>query len=104
MLVCDLLNDGRIIDRAFYKSGTLHIVLTDAVRLVSETDTEITVTADSYVHIVELDGEFVFDDNYFSLLPGEKRTVSFRPSFENMGSTLEVSGYALEMCCDIAYG
>lgn len=35
----------------------------------------------------------VFEDNYFSLLPGEQRTVSFRRSSQAQSKSLEVSGY-----------
>ena len=36
------------------------------------------VSADTYVHAVELEGEAVFSDNCFSLLPGESRKVAVR--------------------------
>ena len=35
----------------------------------------VTLRAGKYVHAVSLDGEAEFDDNFFSLLPGERRTV-----------------------------
>ena len=35
------------------------------------------VEAEEYVHAVALEGNAVFHDNYFSLLPGQRRTVSF---------------------------
>ncbi len=93
MLICDVTSEGKLIDRSFYKSGTLPIVPTDAVKIVSRTENTITVTADEYVHAVELEGEFVFDDNYFSLLPNEQRTVTFRPSSDALSDTIVVSGY-----------
>lgn len=96
MLICDVTSDGTLIDRAFYKSGTLPIVPTNAVKVVSRTENTITVTADEYVHAVELDGEFVFDDNYFSLLPDEKRTVTFRQSSEAKSNEISVSGYTVD--------
>lgn len=97
MLVCNVTSEGKLIDRAFYKAGTLPIVPTDAVKIVSRTENTITVTADEYVHAVELEGEFVFDDNYFSLMPNEQRTVTFRPSSDALSDTVNVSGYTVEL-------
>ena len=97
LLVCDVLCDGELIDRAFYKSGTLPMVPADCVSVVSKTENSITVTADKYVHAVELDGEYVFEDNYFSLLPGEKRTVMFHRSFDSKSDSIEVSGYTVAL-------
>lgn len=97
LLICNLTSDGKLVDRAFYKSGTLPVVPTDSVRVVSKTENSITVTADKYVHAVELEGEFVFEDNYFSLLPGESRTVMFRRSFEAQSDSITVSGYTVAL-------
>lgn len=97
VLVCDVISDGNLVDRAFYKSGTLPIVPTDAVKVVSRTEKTVTVTADKYVHAVELEGEFVFDDNYFSLLPNEQRTVTLRPAAQAESDDLQVVGYTVAM-------
>ena len=45
---------------------------------------------------VELEGEFVFEDNYFSLLPGERRTVHFRPAENAQSTELSVAGYTVK--------
>ena len=47
-------------------------------RVLSAGEDFVTLEADEYVHAVSLDGEAFFEDNFFSLLPGEKRTVRFR--------------------------
>lgn len=39
-----------------------------------------TLHAEKYIHAVMLDGDFIFDDNCFSMLPVETRTVKFRRS------------------------
>ena len=96
LIICDVTSEGRLLDRAFYKSGTLPMTSTDAVKVVSQTENTITVTAERYVHAVELDGEFIFEDNCFSLLPDEKRTVVFRPCYGAENDNIEVSGYTLE--------
>ena len=98
MLICDVTSNGEFLDRAFYKKGTLPIVPTDAVKVVSRDENTVTVTADKYVHAVELEGEFVFDDNYFSLLPGEQRTVTFRRSYEaKENNGVIVNGYTINL-------
>ncbi|MEK0317064.1 beta-mannosidase [Cohnella sp. 56] len=38
----------------------------------------VTVTSDRYAKAVLLHGAFVFADNYFDLLPGERRTIEYR--------------------------
>lgn len=97
LFICNLTSDGKLVDRAFYKSGTLPMVPADCISVVSKTENSITVTADKYVHAVELEGEFVFEDNYFSLLPGESRTVMFRRSFDAQSDSIEVSGYTVAL-------
>ncbi|MBO5421856.1 MAG: hypothetical protein J6A67_07930 [Clostridia bacterium] len=91
VLVCDA-----DCDRAFYKSGALNIVPTDAVQVVAQSSDSITLRAKSYVHAVELEGEFVFEDNYFSLLPNEERTVTFRRTEDSSSEELTVTGYTIK--------
>ena len=81
LIVCDLSYDGKK-DRCFYRHGTLLLRTTDAVRVISRSSDEIILSADSYVHVVEFEGQFTFEDNYFSLLPSEVKRVSLQ-NFEN---------------------
>ncbi len=37
----------------------------------------LTIRAEKYIHALALDGDCVFEDNFFSMLPGEERTVHF---------------------------
>lgn len=92
ILICDA-SDGTETDRAFYKDGKLNIISTDAVHIVSKEKNSITLKADKYVHAVELEGDFVFEDNYFSLLAGEQRTVAFRPVSESENDFIKIEGY-----------
>lgn len=94
ILICDL--NGTITDRAFYKKGKLPLTAVNTVRVLSQQENRVTVTADSYVHAVRLEGGFVFEENYFSLLPGEQKTVCFSKAagFENV--PLTVTGYTLK--------
>lgn len=93
-LICDALCDSEH-SRAFFKDGALNIKPTSCVKVVSQDKNSITVTADSYVHAVELEGEYVFSDNYFSLLPNEQRTVTFEPTVDAKTTEISVDGYTL---------
>ena len=75
LIVCDLeYSDGN--DRCFYKHGALHMVSCDKeIRVISKSNDSVTLTAKTYVHAVELEGEYMFEDNYFSMLPGETKTI-----------------------------
>ena len=94
MLICDAVCGERF-DRAFYREGILPIVPCEGLAVTRE-EGRITVTAQSYVHAVELEGEFVFEDNYFSLLPGESRTVAYRPVEDAKTNDLTVTGYTVK--------
>ena len=37
-----------------------------------------TLKANKYAHIVELCGDAVFEDNYFPMLPGEEKNITFK--------------------------
>lgn len=93
VLVCSL--NGDCPDRTFYKTGNLKMEPTGAVQVVAQTANSVTVAADCYVHAVRLEGGFVFSDNFFSLLPGERKTVALEaaPGFEQ--EPLTVTGYSL---------
>lgn len=77
MAICDITFDG-IKDRCFYKDGALPLTQTDGVKIVKQTKSEITLKATQYVHAVQLEGNFVCSDNYFSMLSGEEITLSYR--------------------------
>lgn len=71
ILVCELANQ----DRGFYKKGNLAFTLADAPQVTAVTENTITLKAEKYTHIVQLEGNCEFEDNYFSMLPGEERMV-----------------------------
>lgn len=75
VVVCDLEYDGGS-DRCFYKDGALRLVRCDELlRVLSISDGEVVLRADGYIHAVELEGECMPEDNCFSMLEGETRTV-----------------------------
>ena len=45
--------------------------------IAAATADSLTIRAEKYIHALVLDGDCVFDDNFFSMLPGEERTVRF---------------------------
>ena len=93
IIICDLQNE-EIQDRCFYKEGKLELIKTDRLRIVQKTEDSVTVEAQGYVHAAALEGNAVFGDSYFSLLPGQRRTVSFTCV---QGETPEITciGYTL---------
>ena len=90
MLICEAVC-GEYRDRTFWRAGNLPLVPC-SIQWERTGDT-ITVWAEDYVHAVELEGEYIFEDNYFSLLPGEKRTVACCACGED--ETITVQGYTV---------
>ena len=77
--VFDVKNDkGDLICRTFYRDGALPLEKTDAFRIVSQDDNSVTVEASKLLVSVFLDGDYVFDDSCFMMLPGEVRKISFK--------------------------
>lgn len=74
-------------DRTFYQKGKLALYPA-AVQFVHLPDLHaIEVSADAYIHAVELEGDAVFEDSCFSLLPGETRRIAYN-SAENTPVTV----------------
>ena len=84
-----------VYDRAFYRKGALNLKKADGVTVKKKTDNSITLYSDKYIHAVELEGGYIFDDNCFSLLPGEERTVGFRKASDSYDDSLTVTAYTL---------
>ena len=87
LLICDVEFNG-ITDRCFYKDGILPLSKCDGVEIVSVTDSAVTLRANKYVHVVYLEGDYVFSNNYFSMLNGEEITLTYRKASINKNSTL----------------
>ncbi|MBE6762196.1 MAG: hypothetical protein E7551_07905 [Ruminococcaceae bacterium] len=95
VLIAELNADGECY-RTFFREGNLPIVPTDAVKILRKTDHSITLTAESYVHAVELEGEYIFNDNYFSLMPGETREISFRKTKLHQSDEINLTAYTVK--------
>lgn len=97
LLAGELCENGRMIDRAFYMDGALKLYpCQEAVSYEMVDDSNIKVTAGSYVHALEIEGAAVFDDNYFSLLPGETKTVSCIKKHSDFTLPLSVKAYTVK--------
>ena len=70
------------------------MVKADGLHIVEQTKNSVTVEATEYVHAVVLEGNGVFSDSYFSLLPGERRTISFTPT-QGEESQITCVGYTI---------
>ena len=94
ILVCEIKGEG-ICDRSFYKRGDLKIEPSDAFTVISRTEDSITVRANKYIHALELEGEQIYEDNYFSLLPGESRRISFSRVSDAASDEIAVKAYTI---------
>lgn len=79
LLVLDLdWREGK--DRAWFYPGMPWFMAPPPVTLkVKPVDGGVLVKAAGYARVVTLDGDAVFSDNYFDLLAGEERLISYRP-------------------------
>ena len=66
---------GEIFQRTWYKEGLPLLEKTEGISY-KECEGGVEVSAERYLHVVEIDGIGSVSDNYFSLIPGEKRLIS----------------------------
>ena len=95
VMLAELNVDGKIY-RTFYREGNLPIIPCDEVKITKQTENTITLTAKKYLHAVELEGEYVFDDNYFSMLPGESKTLTFKKARLHQNDSITLTAYTLK--------
>jgi hypothetical protein len=83
VVVCDA-DFGDYSDRSFYAYDRLFIKdCSEEIEIVDFDIDSVTIKANSYIHAVELEGECLFSDNYFSLMAGEEKTVTWEQLGEN---------------------
>lgn len=88
---------GSYTDRAFYNHGKPLIApCPDALKVVSRDDGSITLKALSYIHAVELEGDCLFSDDYFSMMPGEEKTVTWKKLKPLDDDSFTVTAYTLK--------
>lgn len=94
VLVCDVASpEGR--DRSMYYAGMPRDMnLPPAGLRVSgareKSGGTITVTTENYARVVCFDAEADFSDNYFDLLPGEEKTITWRAVHESVPERIQV--------------
>jgi len=95
LYVCEITSSfGK--SRSFFREGKPRIVPSQAeLRILEQTERSITLHADTYLHAVELEGDFVFEDNFFQMLPKETKTIRFRPIEGSNGSPIRLCSYTL---------
>ena len=86
-VICDVHFEDTV-DRCFYKEGSLPLEKSDRFEVLRQDEQSITVRGTAYLHAVVLEGEYIFSDNYFSLLPGEEKTVTYRKATGNAAPAL----------------
>lgn len=91
VLLCDLSTPEHR-DRAVWMDSVPAALRLPKTRVdVRErTENNIVLRAESYTHAVVLEGEYVFSDNGFILLPDEEKTVTFRPALVHEEDTITV--------------
>ena len=57
----------------------------------------VTLLAHEYAHAVELEGEAVFEENGFSMLKGEKKTVGYRYLCDHTCKDICAQAYTLSI-------
>ena len=95
VLLCDIKGERKG-DRAFYCRGALEICPAEIDVDIDKENGLIKVTAkEKYIHSVVISGNLIFDDNCFSLLPYESRTVSYRRVEPYIDDCLSFEAYTL---------
>ena len=94
LAVVDVESEGEIY-RSYYKSGKLEIERNDDFEIVSMDESSVTVRARGYLQAVELEGDYIFSDNYFTMLEGEEKTVTFE-KFSDNAKGVTVKSYTLK--------
>ncbi|MBR7132248.1 MAG: hypothetical protein IKD04_01805 [Clostridia bacterium] len=96
LVICCIDANGAC-DSSFYKDGKLEITdCTADLKPVSRTEESVTLSTDRYIHAVELEGDYIFSENYFSLLPGEEKTVTFKRLATFEDSEIAITAYTLK--------
>ena len=89
MLVAEI-RCGDMFQRTWYKEGAPQLEKATGL-IFTEYEDGIEVSAERYVHVVEIEGVCSVSDNYFSMLPGEKRLISYDKTEQKRN--IYVNGY-----------
>ncbi len=95
VLVCEVSSIAGI-DRSYWFPARPQDVNYEPVSLkVSQTKDynsgSVSITADQWAHVVTLEADVDFEDNYFELLPGESRTIKWKARTAPFAGDIKVS-------------
>lgn len=94
LAVVDVESEGNHY-RSYYKTGKLEIAISDAFTVLESTENSITIKANTYLQVVELEGDYNFSDNYFTMLSGEVKTVIFE-KFSDEANGVSIKSYTIK--------
>ena len=77
IVVCDIDGDFESSRAYYYGDMPLNMPLEKANVTIERKGNEIKVTSDKYARAIEFYADGAFTDNYFDLLPGETKIISF---------------------------
>lgn len=78
LLMAEISGEGFRDRTWFFESRPQDCAFPETKPVIVATDEHsLTLRAEKYIHALALDGDCTFEDNFFSLLPGEERTVGF---------------------------
>lgn len=85
VLVMDLVDgEGTLLYRTNYfpkRIRDMHLASQKGqggAKIVERGEDFLTLETDTYVQMVNIDGDYIFEDNYFTMLPGERRIIAYR--------------------------
>ena len=65
------------------------------LKIIKRSENSVTVAADKYIHAVEIECDGVCSDNYFSLLPGEEKTVTLKTVDGSPVGDYDITAYTI---------
>ena len=94
LAVIDVESEGEAY-RSYYKTGRLEIAESEAFSVLESNGESVTIKAHSYLQAVELEGDYSFSDNYFTMLEGEVKTVTLE-KFSEKAKDVSVKTYTIK--------
>ena len=97
LVVAEVICNGTV-DRSFYSPFVPKDIIysNSGVTMTgfkSGRNGQVVVKTDKWAHVVTLEGDADFDDNYFELLPGEKRIIKWKSQDGNNVNNIKVSAW-----------
>lgn len=94
-IIAEAVKEKVILDRTIYKKENLQLQEAEGQIEVTFSDSNgITVKSDTYIHVVRLEGDALFEDNFFSLMPGETKEIRV---MSNPCSDIKATAYTVVM-------